>query len=173
MTIEDTLGYIRKIYPDMSKKVTYDIDKHGEDFCEVTIPNEKFPSLILTVTVSGKGCMLSCGRMLNITGEHEISAEAVCSAIDDVMCDRVVFVTKYASEAHRDDGRACERDMFILSGREDDEAKDLERLIKKLETPVKSKLEEKLGSKCGLYEIMSFSGKYNRVIDRRFRKAKK
>lgn len=168
MTIEDTLGYIRKIYPDMSKKITYDVDKHGDDFCEVTIPNERFPSLVLTVTVSVKGCRLSCGRMLDITGEREISAEAVCSAIDDVMCDRVVFVTKYASASDRDMGRACDRDMFILSEREDDETKEFERFLKKLESPVKSRLEERFGSRCGIYEILSFSGKYDSVIERRF-----
>lgn len=164
MTIEDTLALIRKQYPNTSKKETYDVDKDGNDFCEVIIPDVKRNKLPITVTINKEGCFLSVGRMHNISGKYEISVENLFSAIDDVINDRIVFVYKYKNEENKEDGHVSECDFFPLTGRKDDMLEEFEKFKSKL-LKEKSKKNKIFSKYKGIYEISSYTGKYDEVIE--------
>ena len=98
MTIEDSIAYLRRQFPAISKKVTYDVDKKGRDFCELVLPNENNENMPVTITVNADGCRISAGRMMHISGEREMSTEEAVYAVNDIINDRIVFVFKYKNE---------------------------------------------------------------------------
>ena len=166
MTIEDSIAYLRRQFPSISKKVTYDVDKRGKDFCELILPNENNENMPVTITVNADGCRISAGRMMHISGEREMSVEDAACAINDVVNDRIVFVFKYKNEEDFSDRRACESRFFAITGRDDDMSEEFDALIKKIETPIKNKFQKIFSQNVGIFEILSFGGEYNKVIKR-------
>lgn len=166
MTIEDSIAYLRRAYPDISKKVTYDVDKKGRDFCEIILPNEKNEMMPVTITVNADGCLISAGRMMNISGEREMSVSDAVSAIDDIVSDKIVFVFKYKNQEDFFDRRACESRFFALTGRDDDMQQEFDMLVADIEKPVKNKLERFFSKNIGIFEFLSFGGKFDRVVER-------
>ena len=166
MTIEDSIAYLRRQFPAISKKVTYDVDKKGRDFCELVLPNEHNENMPVTVTVNADGCRISAGRMMHISGEREMSTEEAVCAINDIINDRIVFVFKYKNEEDFSDRRACDQRFFALTDREDDMSEEFNALIKKIETPIKNKFEKIFSQNVGIFEILSFCGKFDRVLRR-------
>lgn len=166
MTIEDSIAYLRRQFPAISKKVTYDVDKKGRDFCELVLPNENNENMPVTVTVNADGCRISAGRMMHISGEREMSTkEAVC-AINDIINDRIVFVFKYKNEEDFSDRRACDQRFFALTDREDDMSEEFNAFVKNLEKPTKNKIQRFFAQNIGIFEILSFCGKFDRVLRR-------
>ena len=166
MTIEDTIIALRRAYPDISKKITYDVDKKGNDFCELVLPNQHNENMPITITVNSNGCLISAGRMLNISGNDATSVQNAILAIDDIVNDKIVFVYKYKNKEDYLDRRAIDSSFFILTGRDDDTSEEFYDLVKKIEAPIKNKLEKIFSQNIGIYEITSFCGKYDRVIER-------
>lgn len=166
MTIEDSIAYLRRVYPDISKKVTYDVDKKGRDFCEIVLPNQKNENMPVTITVNANGCLLSAGRMINIFGQNEVSAQEIAMAIDDVVNDRIVFVFKYKNQEDFSDRRATESRFFALTGREDDMQEEFDSFVADIEKPVKNKFERFFLKNIGIFEFISFGGKFDRVVER-------
>ena len=166
MTIEDTISALRRAYPDISKKVTYDVDKKGRDFCELILPNENNENMPITITVNSNGCLISAGRMLNISGNNEMTAQSAISAIEDILNDRIVFVYKYKNNEDFDDRKILDSGFFVLTGREDDTSGEFYDLVKKIEAPIKNKFDKLFSRYVGVFEILSFSGSFNRIIKR-------
>lgn len=166
MTIEDTINYLRRAYPNISKRVIYDVDKKGNDFCELVLPNDNNENMPITVTVNSNGCIISVGRILNLSGNNEMSAQNAISAIDDILNDRIVIVYKYKNKEDFEDRRVLDSDFFVITGREDDTSKEFFEFVGKVEAPVKSRLEKLFSHNIGIFEILSFNGKYDRVIER-------
>ena len=166
MTIEDTISCLRRAYPEISKKVTYDVDKKGNDFCELVLPNEKNPTMPVTITVNLNGCFVSAGRIHNLSGNKEMSVENAISAINDILTDQIVFVYKYKNKEDYFDRRACDFNFFVLTGREDDTRDEFNSLVSAIKAPVKSKLEKIFSKNIGIFEISSFNGKYDEMVER-------
>jgi len=70
MTIEETITYLHKFFPEFGKKVMYDIDNKGNDFCEIVYPNPTFPTMPIAVSISDNGCQISVGQI-----ENELTSE--------------------------------------------------------------------------------------------------
>ena len=164
MTIEDSIAYLRRSFPKISKKVTYDVDKKGRDFCELVLPNENNENMPVTITVNADGCRISAGRMMHISGEREINVEDAVCAIDDIINDKIVFVFKYKNEDDFSDRRACDSRFFALTDREDDMSAEFDSLIKKIQAPLKNKFQKIFSQNVGVFEIVSFGGKFDRVV---------
>ena len=166
MTIEDSIAYLRRQFPSILKRVTYDVDKKGRDFCEVLLPNENNENMPITITVNADGCRISAGRMMHVSGEREMSVEDAVCAINDIVNDRIVFVFKYKNEEDFSDRRACDQRFFALTDREDDMSAEFNALIKKIEAPIKNKFQKIFSQNVGIFEFSSFGGKYNKIIKR-------
>ncbi len=165
MTIEDSISYLRRQFPSISQRVTYDVDAHGEDFCEIFLPNEQNQNLPITITVYTDGCLFSVGRMHNVMGNKPISTEVCASAIRDVIQDKIVFVFGYKNEEEYDNSKAFFHRFFALTGREDDMSDEyydfLENLKKK-----PSWLEKKFSKMTGIFEFSTFSDNEPKIIKR-------
>lgn len=166
MTIEDTINCLRHAYPDISKKVIYDIDKKGNDFCELVLPNQNNENMPITITVNSNGCIISVGRMLNLSGDNEMTVQNAISAIDDIMNDKIVIVYKYKNKEDFDDRHVLDSSFFVLTGREDDTSDEFDAFVKTIQTPVKNIFQKWFSQNIGIFEILSFNGKYDRVIER-------
>ena len=92
MNIEEKIEFLRRRHPAFGRKVLYDVDNRGHEFCEMIYPNESNPTMPITVSVNEKGCLISVGQISNVTGDRQISVEQAASAIDDVINDRIIFV---------------------------------------------------------------------------------
>ena len=166
MTIEDSIAYLRRQFPAISKKVTYDVDKKGRDFCELVLPNENNENMPVTITVNADGCRISAGRMMHISGEREMSTEEAVYAVNDIINDRIVFVFKYKNEEDFSDRRACDSRFFALTGRDDDMSEEFDGFVKFLEKPTKNKIQRFFSQNIGIFEFSSFGGKFDRIIRR-------
>lgn len=166
MTIEDSIAYLRRQFPAISKKVTYDVDKKGRDFCELVLPNENNENMPVTITVNADGCRISAGRMMHISGEREMSTEEAVYAVNDIINDRIVFVFKYKNEEDFSDRHACDSRFFALTGRDDDMSEEFDGFVKSLEKPTKNKIQRFFSQNIGIFEFSSFGGKFDRIIRR-------
>ena len=151
MTIEDSIAYLRRSFPKISKKVTYDVDKKGRDFCELVLPNENNENMPITITVNADGCRISAGRMMHISGERDINVEDAVCAIDDIINDKIVFVFKYKNEDDFSDRRACDSRFFALTDREDDMSAEFDGFVKSLEKTTKNKIQRFFSQDIGIF----------------------
>lgn len=166
MKIEERIEYLRKKHPAFGKKVLYDTDNKGNDFCEIIYPNEKNDMMPITVAVSDEGCLVSVGKFSNVTGDYPISHEQAASAIDDIISDKIVFVAGYGEENEEDFSPApFMTEIFAITGDVDDESLELEKFIAKISTPV-SGFKRKLTRLKGRFIITDFSGSNTKTIDR-------
>ena len=165
MNIEEKIEFLRKRHPAFGKKVLYDVDNRGREFCEMIYPNEHNPSMPVTVSVDEKGCLISVGQISNVTGDSRISPEQAASAIDDIVNDRIIFVLGYADGIDIGSGAPFMTEIFAITGEEDDMSEALEDLITRISTPVKG-LRRKLTRLKGRFIITDFSGKSRREIVR-------
>lgn len=166
MKIEERIEYLRKKHPAFGKKVLYDTDNKGNDFCEIIYPNEKNDMMPITVAVSDEGCLVSVGKFSNVTGDYPISHEQAASAIDDIISDKIVFVAGYGEENEEDFSPApFMTEIYAITGDVDDESLELEKFIAKISTPV-SGFKRKLTRLKGRFIITDFSGSNTKTIDR-------
>ena len=165
MNIEEKIEFLRKRHPAFGRKVLYDVDNRGHEFCEMIYPNEQNPMMPVTVSVDEKGCLISVGQISNVTGDRQISVEQAASAIDDVVNDRIMFVLGYADGVDVGSGAPFMTEIFAITGEEDDMSEELEDLITRISTPVKG-LRRKLTRLKGRFIITDFSGKSRREITR-------
>ena len=165
MNIEEKIEFLRKRHPAFGRKVLYDVDNRGHEFCEMIYPNESNPMMPVTVSVDEKGCLISVGQISNVTGDRQISVEQAASAIDDVVNDRIIFVLGYADDVDVGSGAPFMTEIFAITGEEDDMSEELEDLITRISTPVKG-LRRKLTRLKGRFIITDFSGKSKREITR-------
>lgn len=165
MNIEEKIEFLRKRHPAFGRKVLYDVDNRGHEFCEMIYPNEQNPMMPVTVSVDEKGCLISVGQISNVTGDRQISVEQAASAIDDVVNDRIMFVLGYADDVDVGSGAPFMTEIFAITGEEDDMSEELEDLITRISTPVKG-LRRKLTRLKGRFIITDFSGKSRREITR-------
>ncbi len=164
MNIDEKIEFLRKNHPKFSRRVMHDVDDKGNEFCEIIYPNESNPMMPIAVSVSDEGCLISVGKFSNVTGDYPITVEQACSAIDDVINDRIVFVLGY-EDIEDEGGAPFMTELFPLTGGEDDERDELEKFIAKISTPVKG-LKRKLTRLKGRFLILNFSGSENRTITR-------
>ncbi len=164
MNIEEKVEFLRKQHPSFGRKVMHDVDQKGNEFCEIIYPNEKNPMMPIAVSVSDEGCLISVGKYPNVTGDYPITVEQACSAIDDVICDRIVFIFGY--EDIEDEGNPpFMTELFPITGGEDDKSEELEKFIAKISTPVKG-LKRKLTRLKGRFVIANFTGSMDKIIIR-------
>ena len=166
MKIEEKIEYLRKKHPAFGKKVLYDTDNRGNDFCEIIYPNENNDMMPITVAVSDAGCLISVGKFSNVTGDYPISHEQAASAIDDIISDKIVFVAGYGEETEETVSPApFMTEIFALTGDVDDESEELEKFIAKISTPVTG-FKRKLTRLKGRFIITNFSGSDTKTIER-------
>ena len=165
MTIEESILYLRRQFPKISPRATYDVDGKGNEFSEIFLANDKNVSLPISIKITAEGCFLSVGRMHSVMGNKPISTEACASAIRDVIEDKIVFVFGYKNEEDFENSKARFHRFFALTGREDDmseEYSDFIEAIKKKPTW----LEKKLSKMTGIFEISAFSDSEPKIIKR-------
>ena len=127
MNIEEKIEFLRKKHPKFSRRVMHDVDDKGNEFCEIIYPNDNNPMMPIAVSVSDEGCLISVGKYPNVTGDYPITVEQACSAIDDVINDRIVFVFGY-EDIDDEGGAPFMTEIFPITGMEDDESEELENL---------------------------------------------
>ena len=166
MKIEEKIEYLRKKYPTFGKKVLYDVDNKGNEFCEIVYPNPNNDMMPITVAVSDEGCLVSVGKFSNVTGDYPISHEQAASAIEDIISDKIVFVAGYGEENEEMISPApFMTEIFAVTGDVDDERHELEKFIAKISTPVTG-FKRKLTHLKGRFVITNFSGSENKEIIR-------
>lgn len=165
MNIEEKVAFLRKKHPSFGKRVLYDMDNKGNEFCEMIYPNDKNPMMPIAVSVSDDGCLVSVGQISNVTGRFPITVEQASSAIDDVINDRIVFVLGYADDVDVGSGAPFLTEIFAITGEEDDMSADFEAFVAKISTPVKG-WKRRFTPLKGRFVITNFSGSENRVITR-------
>lgn len=167
MNIEEKIEYLRKKYPTFGKKVLYDVDHRGNEFCEIIYPNENNDMMPITVAVSDEGCLISVGKFSNVTGDYPISHEQAASAIDDIVSDKIIFVAGYDTDSEDETGSRAPfmTEIFAITGDVDDESDELEKFIARISTPVTG-FKRKLTRLKGRFIITSFSGKDTKTIER-------
>lgn len=165
MNIEEKIEYLRKCYPAFGKKVMYDVDNKGNDFCEIVYPNEKQPTMPITVNISEDGCLISVGQISNVTGDRPISPEQAYSAIADILNDRIIFVLGYDDKRDIGWGAPFMTRIFAITGDEDDMSEELEKFIDKISKPVTG-FKRKLTQLKGRFIITDFSGSTHKTIIR-------
>ena len=163
MNIEEKIEFLRRRHPAFGRKVLYDVDNRGHEFCEMIYPNEQNPSMPITVSVDEKGCLISVGQISNVTGDHRISPEQAASAIDDIVNDKIIFVLGYADGIDIGSGAPFMTEIFAVTGEEDDMSEALEDFIAKISVPIKG-LKRKLTRLKGRFVITDFSGSRHQEI---------
>ena len=165
MNIEEKIEYLRRALPAFDKKVMYDVDNRGNDFCEIIYPNKDQPMMPIAVSVSDEGCLISVGQIADVVGSFPISVDQAISAINDIISDKIVFVLGFADEDDIGFGAPFFTQIFPITDDEDDMSDALAAFIKKIEAPL-SKWKRKLTRFKGRFVITNFSGSENRVIFR-------
>ena len=165
MKIEEKIEYLRRRHPGFAKRVLHDVDNKGNEFSEIIYPNEKQEMMPITVSVSDEGCLISVGKISNVTGDYPIGHEQAASAIDDIINDRIVFVLGYSEEDDTMTGAPFMSEIFPVTGDVDDNSAELERFIQKISTPVTG-FKRKLTKLKGRFLITTFSGSENKIIVR-------
>ena len=163
MTIQEKVEFLRRRHPSFGKKVLYDVDVKGREFCEMIYPNENNPMMPITVSVSEDGCLISVGQISNVTGNRAISVEQAASAIDDIVQDRIVFVLGYKDGEDIGSGAPYLTEIYPITGDEDDQSRELEQFIAKISTPVTG-FKRKFTPLKGRFIITDFSCGVNRTI---------
>ena len=164
MNIQEKIDFLRRRHPAFGRKVMHDVNAHGEEFCEIIYPNENDPMMPIAVSVSEAGCLISVGKIPNVTGDSPITAEQAADAIDDIVSDRIIFVSGYA-DGNDGEGAPFMTELFPLTGGIDDKSEELEEFIAKISTPVNG-LKRKLTRLKGRFVICNFSGSESRTITR-------
>lgn len=165
MNIEEKIEFLRKRHPAFGRRVLYDVDNKGNEFCEMIYPNEKNPAMPIAVSISEDGCLISVGQISNVTGRNPITAEQAASAIDDIVNDRIIFVLGYADDVDVGSGAPFLTELFAITGGEDDMSAEFEAFITKISTPIKG-WKRRFTSLKGRFIITSFSGAQNKTIIR-------
>lgn len=165
MNIEEKIECLRRALPGFDKKVRYDVDNRGGEFCEIIYPNAKQPSMPIAVSVSDAGCLISVGQIPDVVGSFPISVEQAISAIDDIISDKIIFVLGFADGDDIGFGAPFFTQIFPITDDVDDMSEELEKFIKKLETPL-TKWKRKFTRFKGRFIITNFSGSEHRVIIR-------
>ena len=163
MTIDESIAYIRKIYPAFDKKVICDIDSDGE-FCEMIMQNslnEQFP---ITVSVRQSGSGICVGQIDNITGCNTMSCEQTASAIRDITSDKIIFVLGFNHEDEIGFKKPFFTEIFALTGKEDDMQEDYEKFMSKISKPL-SRLSRCFTELKGCFIVSNYSGSvYKKII---------
>ena len=165
MNIEEMIALLRRRFPAFGQKVIHDVDHRGNEFCEIIYPNEKNPSLPITVSINDDGCLISVGQISNVTGDRPISVDMAASAIEDIINDRVVFVLGFNDGDDIGSGAPFMTELYAITGDVDDMSEELEKFIEKIKKPVKG-LWRKLTSLKGRFVITDFSGSRREEIIR-------
>jgi hypothetical protein len=164
MNIEEKIDFLRKRHPAFGRKVMHDVNDKGEEFCEIIYPNENNPLMPIAVSVSDEGCLISVGKIPNVTGDYPIHVEQAAEAIDDIVSDRIVFVLGYG-DGNDGEGAPFMTEIFPITGYDDDKSDELEKFIAKISTPI-SGFKRKLTRLKGRFVITDFSGSKSQTITR-------
>ncbi len=164
MTIEQSVEYLLSHDRRFVREVMYDTDSKGEDFCEMIIKNSTNPSFPITVTVSDKGCSVAVGQFENVTGSQSMTPEQTLDAIEDIVCDKIIFVLGYEGDGDIGFGAPNFMRVFALTGREDDMSSDYEEFTDKISKPIKKF--RFLYSLKGKFVIFNYSGSLNKTVVR-------
>ena len=165
MTLEEKISCLQKAHTPFGKRVIYDTDEKGNDFCELVYPNEKNPRFPITVSVSDNGCLVSVGQISNVTGRSPIEIDQAIEAIEDIVNDKIILVLGYHGEDDIGDGKPYLTEIFALTGGEDDMSDEYNEFIEKISTPIKG-LARKLTRLKGRFIITNFSGSIDKTIER-------
>ena len=165
MTIQEQITYLHTKFQGFDRGVIHDVDNRGNEFCETVMQNPKNPSCPLTVTVTLNGCSISVGQIENVTGSNRMTAEQACSAIKDILDDKIIFVLGYREGDDTGFGRPFYSRVFALTGGEDDMSEELDELIDTLDRPL-NKFTRLFSSLKGRFVIFNYSSSINKEITR-------
>lgn len=165
MTVEQAADFFTQRYARLDTRSIYDVDKHGNGFCEFIIKNGKLESMPITVIITERGCSLSVGQLENITGCKIMSPEQAACAADDVMADRVIFAFGYKDDCDIGSGAPFFTKVFAVTGGEDDMSEEYERFVAEMSTPI-PKLLRPFATLKGRFTIVNFSGTVNKTVTR-------
>ncbi len=165
MKINDQIIYLRKAFPAFDGKVMYDVDRRGTEFCEMVMPNPSMPNMPLAVSLSESGCSLSAGQFDNVTGHDSMTVEQLCSAIRDVISDKIIFVMAYSEDDDVGFGKPFMTRIFAITGDDDDMSQEYKRFIAKISSPL-GKFARRFTSLKGRFIITNYSGSINKIIIR-------
>ena len=165
MTIDDSVQLLSKRFSQFPQSVNHDVDNKGNDFCEVCLQNGKNPMFPVTITVKEAGCLISVGRVQNVTGTACVPVENIIPAIEDIVNGRVIFVFGYANDEKLQDDRPFLTKIFALTGKEDDMTGEYRKLIEKINKPV-SGIKRKLTNLKGIFRVYNFTFSVNDTFRR-------
>ena len=165
MNLEEKISYIQKLFPTFDKKVIYDVDKSGNEFCEIIMTDRALEGMPIALNISELGCILSVGQFHNITGDKPIPVSFAIDAINDVINDKIIFVLAWRDNEDIGMGKPYLTQIFALTGDKDDMSEEYENFIEKISTPL-SPFRRKLTRLKGRFVIASFSGAINKTIIR-------
>ena len=165
MTVNETVEYLQRAYPKLDGRVIHDVDRHGEEFCELIFSNFALPSAPIAVHVSDRGCSVSVGQFECVTGSDRMSAEQTVSAINDIISDKIIFVMAYREEDDIGFGKPFFTRIFALTGGEDDMSEEYERFMRTISSPL-SKFARIFTSLKGRFTVFCFSGAINKTVTR-------
>ncbi len=165
MNIDGRTEYLKKRYPLLELRITYDTDDRGNNFNELVYPNKDQPNMPVTVTVSDEGCLISVGQIANVTGERPITHEQAAEAIDDIINDRIILVLGYTDDGDVGFGAPFMTELFAVTGDVDDMSEELDAFIAKISKPL-GKFARRFTRLKGRFIITNFSGSENKIIIR-------
>jgi len=163
VTIQEQISYLHTKFPLFDRMVIHDTDNRGNDFCETIMPNKSNPNTPLTVCVTDRGCSISVGQFDNVTGSSSMTVEQACSAIRDILDDKILFVIGYRGGDDTGFGTPFFSRVFALTGKNDDMSEDYERFLKRISSPL-GKFARVFSPMKGRFVIFNFSGTVNKEI---------
>ena len=165
MTVDESVQLIEKKFSQFEQSVNRDVDNKGKDFCEVCLQNRKNPMFPVTVTVKESGCLVSVGRVQNVTGTSCFPVENIIPAIEDIILGRVVFVFGYENQEKLEDDKPFFTKIFALTGKDDDMTEEYRKLIEKLNIPVGG-IKRRLTKLKGIFRVYNFTYSVDETIRR-------
>lgn len=160
MKPEEFATALQRKFSAFGGRIIYDQTAKGEDFCEMVYPNEKQPIYPLTVTAYEDGALLSFGSLEDITGKRKLSLDETIQAIEDIVCDRIVFALCYDNKERQSDGKVSDRRIFALTGDADDMQVEYDKFIEQLKKPI-GRWPRFLTPLKGVFVFTNFSGSVN------------
>jgi hypothetical protein len=156
---------LQNAFPQFSSRVIDDVDRHGNEFCELIFSNPNLPSVPIAVHICEDGCSVSVGQFEDVTGSRNMSAEQTRGAIEDIINDKIIFVIAYRDEDDVGFGKPFFQRIFAMTGDCDDMSREYEDFIRTIQKPL-SPFARRFTSLKGRFIIFNFSGSLNTTITR-------
>ena len=165
MTLDEMTLFLQNSFPKLKSRVIDDVDRHGNEFCELIFSNESVPSAPIAIHICEDGCSVSVGQFEDVTNSHNMTVEQTRGAIEDIINDKIIFVIAYRDEDDVGFGKPFFQRVFAVTGDCDDMSREYEDFIRTIQKPL-SPLARRFTSLKGRFIIFNFSGSVNKTITR-------